>query len=313
MEGITAAFDKQSKIRSVALWGSGGIGKSQIAIEFAHRRWESGTSVVLWIASETVADVASSFNDAARNLDLGGYSENNTPDKNRHLVLQWLQSTSESPSTAYGGRKRLLTNTETDWLVIFDNVEDDEILSASSPKVGQGDILITCRSELLAESLETSMATIEVLPFSTDETTQLILQILDKTPASVKRDEMQATRTLSEQLGGLALAVDIVARNMKTSHRFKSVVDFLSYYEKNRLSMDKRKVPHGLGYTKDLDTAWEIAFASLDTEVQPEADAAKLLRLLCFMAPEAIPELFQPEELMFPEEWSLLNDGGRFV
>lgn len=315
LEDVTAAFDKQSKIRSVALWGSGGIGKSQIAIEFAHRRWESGTSVILWIASETEAEIASSFNDAARNLDLGGYSENNTPDKNRHLVLQWLQSTSKSPSTAYEGRKQMLTDSETNWLLIFDNVEDEEKLLANLPKVGRGDILITCRSELLAESLESSMqvAIVEVPPFSNDETTQLILQILDKTPTSVKHDELQATRTLSEQLGGLALAVDIVAKNMKTSRRFKSVVDFLPYYEKNRRSLNKRKGARKSSYTKDLDTVWEIAFASLDTEDQPEADAAKLLRLLCFVAPEAIPEFFQPEDVMFPEDWSFLGDDERFV
>lgn len=100
LEELIESFDQQSKIRLAALWGSGGIGKSQIAIEFAHRRWESGTSVVLWIASETEAEVSNSFNDAARNLDLGGYSDSNTPDKNRHLVLQWLQSTSESPFAA---------------------------------------------------------------------------------------------------------------------------------------------------------------------------------------------------------------------
>lgn len=313
LEDVTAAFDQQSKIRPVVLWGSGGIGKSQIAIEFAHRRWESGTSVILWIASETTAEIASSFNDAARNLNLGGYSENNTPDKNRHLVLQWLQSTSESRSTAYRGGEQMLTESETDWLLIFDNVEDEEVLSANLPKVGQGDILITCRSELLVESLETSMAIVEVPPFSNDETTQLILQILNKTPTSVKDDELQATRTLSEQLGGLPLAVDIVARNMKMSPGFKSVVDFLPYYEKNRHLINKREGSRKLACAKDLDTVWQIAFESLDTEAQPEADAAKLLSLLCFVAPEAIAEFFQPEGLNFPEEWSLLGDDERFV
>lgn len=312
LEDVAAAFDQQSKIRSVVLWGSGGIGKSQIAIEFAHRRWETGTSVVLWIASETVAEIASSFNDAARNLDLSGHSESNTPDKNRHLVLQWLQTTSESPSRNWGG-KQMLTDAATDWLLIFDNVEDEELLSANLPKVGKGDILITCRSELLAESLEPSMAIVEVPPFSNDQTTQLILQILNKTPASVEQDELQATRLLSEQLGGLALAVDIVARNMKMSRRFKSVAEFLPYYEKNRRSMNKRKGTRKLAYTKDLDTVWQIAFESLDTEVQLEADAAKLLSLLCFVAPEAIPEVFQPEDFDFPEEWSLLGDETRFV
>lgn len=49
----------------------------------------------MWIASETTAEVARSFNDAAKGLKLEGYSATNTPDQNRHLVLQWLQRTGE--------------------------------------------------------------------------------------------------------------------------------------------------------------------------------------------------------------------------
>ena len=96
LEEITRAFKYQtsiSRICTVAIWGTGGIGKSQIALEYAHIRWDGGTPVILWIASETGAEVAKSFSEAAQNLGLESYTESNTPDKNRHLVLQWLQTT----------------------------------------------------------------------------------------------------------------------------------------------------------------------------------------------------------------------------
>lgn len=51
-------------------------------------------NVVLWIASETEAEIAKSFNEAASRLDLPGYLETNTPDQNRFAVLQWLQKSS---------------------------------------------------------------------------------------------------------------------------------------------------------------------------------------------------------------------------
>lgn len=82
-------------IKTVAIWGTGGIGKSQIALEYAHQRWNSGTSVVLWICSETEGEVAKSIREAAKTLQLDGYSEKNTPDVNRHLLLKWLQTTSK--------------------------------------------------------------------------------------------------------------------------------------------------------------------------------------------------------------------------
>ena len=88
------ARERGTVVRSVAIWGTGGIGKSQIALEYAQQRWLAGTNVVLWIASETEAEIAKSFNDAACRLDLSDYLETNTPDQNRLAVLQWLQRSS---------------------------------------------------------------------------------------------------------------------------------------------------------------------------------------------------------------------------
>lgn len=94
---IAQAFPAQSPspvIRTVAIWGTRGVGKSQIALEYAYRRWNTGTSVVLWISSETEGEFARSVRKAAETMRLEGYSENNTADENRHLVLQWLKKAS---------------------------------------------------------------------------------------------------------------------------------------------------------------------------------------------------------------------------
>ena len=96
---MAKAYEYQStvnKIRTVAIWGTGGIGKSQIALEYAHRRWASGTPVILWVASETEPEITKSFSEAAAELQLEAYSETNTPEKNHHIVIQWLQTTSRN-------------------------------------------------------------------------------------------------------------------------------------------------------------------------------------------------------------------------
>lgn len=93
---IAEAFDRQGpRLNSVAIWGTGGVGKTQIALEFANRRWLKGFDVILWIGSETPAEVAKAFNDAAQGLGLDSESEHNSPEKNRHMVLQWIQKTGE--------------------------------------------------------------------------------------------------------------------------------------------------------------------------------------------------------------------------
>lgn len=83
-------------LTSIALWGAAGIGKTQIALEYSNRVWSEGFSVIIWISSETNAERAKSYSDAARQLQFSEFSETNTPEKNQHLVLQWLQRTGKT-------------------------------------------------------------------------------------------------------------------------------------------------------------------------------------------------------------------------
>lgn len=180
--------------------------------------------------------------------------------------------------------------------------------------MGQGDFLITCRSELLAESL--AISPIEIPTFSTSESTALILQILNK--SAVGPEETEATNRLSEQLGGLALAIDIIAKNIKTLRRFKSVVNSLPHYEQNRRTIHKRprRGIRDITYSKDLRTVWRTAFQSLDPAENEDANpnTARLIKLLCFVAPEAIPQwLFQAKVSEYQKEWEFLHDDTRFA
>ncbi|KAI9671547.1 MAG: hypothetical protein M1817_003599 [Caeruleum heppii] len=280
-------LQEASQVRSLALWGTGGIGKSQVALEYAQQQWQAGTSVILWIASETEAELAKAFNEAACRLGLDGYLETNTPDQNRYLVLQWLQIT------------------DTPWLLIFDNVEDHTVLRENWPTTGTGTILVTCRSELLAASPAT--VAIEVPTFTGQESGELMLKILNRTDAGL--DEVLAARELSAKLGGLALAIDIIAKQIKVRKRFKSVREFLPYYDEHRRMLQKRP-KRGIFdpyYAKDIDTVWQTAFEHLTP------DAAHLMALFCFLAPEAIPQWLMESKGDLPEPWCFLSDPERYL
>jgi hypothetical protein len=83
-------------IRSAALWGAAGIGKSQIALEFANLQSHTGLQVIIWIDCETNAQISNGFNKAVERLGLPDYHAKNTPDQNRLFMLQWLQKTGKS-------------------------------------------------------------------------------------------------------------------------------------------------------------------------------------------------------------------------
>jgi hypothetical protein len=93
LQAIDAAFEEQStRVASVALWGTAGIGRTQIALEVAHRHWSGGEGAVLWITSETY-DTAADSNEAALELHLDENPGSNKKDKNWGLVVQWLWNT----------------------------------------------------------------------------------------------------------------------------------------------------------------------------------------------------------------------------
>lgn len=66
-EALLSRID--STQRSVALVGMGGVGKTQIALEYAYR-FKGNYSHLFWIKSETEIDIRQSFSAMARKLDM---------------------------------------------------------------------------------------------------------------------------------------------------------------------------------------------------------------------------------------------------
>src|SRR6266700_4339770 len=106
--------------------GLGGIGKTQIALEYAYR-YSEAYQAIFWIGADPRGDVISDFVTIAHSLDL---PEKNEPNQTLIIVAikRWLQ------------RHEL-------WLLLFDNVEDVTAVNDLIPETGKGHILITTRSQ----------------------------------------------------------------------------------------------------------------------------------------------------------------------
>jgi NB-ARC domain len=266
-------------INSIAIWGTGGIGKSQIALEYANQQLEGGFPVIIWIPSETEVQVTSAFSNAAVKLKLPEAAESNSPDRNRYIALQWLQITREFFRSKYNTLIRLCSfSADVRWLLIFDNVEDPDLLIQNWPVSGSGCILVTCRNEVVA--LAPAASALEIPVFSKNEGSEFIIQMLAR---DVTLEERESSLELSEKLGGLPLALDMMAKQVRA--RRKTVTQFLPYYERNRklLYKNTRRGIASPYYSKDLETVWKTAFENLG------ASGAGLMSLLCFFAPDGIP------------------------
>lgn len=81
------------ELKAIALYGLGGVGKSHIALKYAHSKVKE-LDAILWVYSETATALAQSFTDIAIRLELAKANPQHH-ETNRILVINWLQCTRE--------------------------------------------------------------------------------------------------------------------------------------------------------------------------------------------------------------------------
>ncbi|MCM4080158.1 FxSxx-COOH system tetratricopeptide repeat protein [Paractinoplanes hotanensis] len=160
----------------VALQGMGGIGKTQVAMEYAHR-FRNAYDFVWWIDADPVTFVDTQLSDLARELGLapdGGIADQ------AQAVLSALR------------RGRTLSR----WLVIFDNAEDIAVVSRFLPSGPGGHVIVTSRDAGWGEHAQT-------VPVDVFDRRESIAHLRRRVP-SLRADD--ASR-LAELLGDLPIAV----------------------------------------------------------------------------------------------------------
>ena len=187
---------------------------------------------------------------------------------------------------------------DTRWLLIFDNVEDDTNLQTLRPTAGRGIIIVTCRSESRADALVNKV--IEVPTFTIEEGSDFLLKSVGQ---RITTDaDIEIAKQFSDRLGGLALALEIIGKQIKT--RKATMENFLPFYNRNRRTMNKepKRGPKNPYYNKDIETVWETSFNNLSP------DASKFLMLLCFLAPTDVPEFIFAQRKDLQEDYVFLSD-----
>lgn len=99
LETIDASLDPEtaaSSLKSIALFGMGGVGKTQVAMQYAHRSLDT-FDVVLWIAADNAIAIGQSFRAVADGLGLLG-SDDEMKDAAAAIykMKNWLSTTSMS-------------------------------------------------------------------------------------------------------------------------------------------------------------------------------------------------------------------------
>ncbi|GGX15091.1 cytochrome c [Streptomyces malachitofuscus] len=241
-----------------ALHGLGGVGKSQLALEYIYTH-QHDYKVICWIPAERESLILAALAQLAAQLGVAPSGQDSTgaPAANTAVpaVLEALRT-----GTPYDN-----------WLLVFDNAEDVEAVRQYFPTNGPGKVIVTSRNR----AWERVATPLPVNVFDREESIELLQR------RSPDLTEADADR-LAEALGDLPLAVEQAgAWRAVTGMLVDEYLDLLAQRSPEILELDPAP-----DYPVSVAAAWDI---SLERIQQNNPGARQLLDICASMAPEPIP------------------------
>jgi tetratricopeptide (TPR) repeat protein len=255
-----------------AIKGLGGIGKTQIAVEYAYRSREQGRYIhTLWVNAASEEAIIASFVTLAELLPAFPSKKKTDQQKLVAEIKRWLEQCKQH------------------WLLIFDNADDVSIIQEDLPQRGNGSILLTTRANAVG-----SLATpVEVETMSFIEGTHLLLRRAQRFEHA-SDEEINEVGNIVVALDHFPLALDQAGAYIEeTKCRF---VDYLKAYQNHRRALLARRGTQATNYPDSVATTWSLSFQKVE---QANPAAAELLRLCAFLAPDSIPEELIREGSMY--------------
>ncbi|KAJ6060697.1 hypothetical protein N7444_002551 [Penicillium canescens] len=293
-EALLEQIDEKVSIPGsrIALVGLGGVGKTQLALEYSHRvRQQSLETSIFWIHASNAARCEKSLRDLADRAKIPGRQDHNA--NIFQLVGDWLQDDRIGK-----------------WILILDNVDDDELLhrtlatgtgsqvniqnkTLTQPPLRYlfqspyGSIIVTSRNRGVALDIAGHKNSIEVQPMNEAEALDLLQKKLS-TPA--ERENMVQ---LAEALEFMPLAIVHAAGYITYRSPRCSVLQYLEKLQKSdREAVRLLNHEAGLLYRdweakNSILLTWQISFDHIQN-VRPSA--AGLLSLMSFFDRQGIQE-----------------------
>jgi hypothetical protein len=253
---LTAA---ELAVRRAVLTGLGGVGKTQAAVEYAYRQ-RADYDLVWWVRAEQSATLLADY------AALAGQS----------LLAADLKLAKDAPQEVAAAVRAWLERHHR-WLLLFDNADEPQAVAELLPRSGTGHVLVTSRAETGWEQLANPLPVEVLAPI--DAAAFLLSRTKQQGP-----EAQTAATTLASSLGGLPLALEQAAAYITVAGTV-NLTDYAQLFATRAMELLNRGQP--LGYQHTVATTWYLA---LQTLLETEPAAVRLLTLTAFMAPDDLPQ-----------------------
>ncbi|RYP75460.1 hypothetical protein DL771_002345 [Monosporascus sp. 5C6A] len=221
-EQIEKLLPSSTEYQSAALWGLGGSGKTQLALDYAYCRCSDRTCSVFWVHADSEASFAQDYKWIARKLGLPDALEG-------EKLLSAVRSQIE---------------TLPQWVLVLDNADDLALfgvgrgpsaaefgpdLSDYIPRGTVGTVLWTSRDQWIAGSLVGPRRGIHVARMTNSEAEMLLETIRD---LEAEEDEVNDISRLLAELEWLPLAISQAATYMRRTRL--SIAEYLGKIQERK-------------------------------------------------------------------------------
>jgi tetratricopeptide (TPR) repeat protein len=257
--------ERTTETRIQALYGVEGIGKTDLAIEYAKIHYDE-YQAIFWLDASSAESLSSDILFLIEQLDIPAPNELNEQQR-FNAIKEWLQQHDK-------------------WLVILDNLEAFSIVDPFIPHYSKGHVLVTAQSEQIEEVAQF----ISVEELSPEDGTLLLLRLAkptlqwDLNASALETDVLQA-REIAREFVGYPLALNLAGAYIRRSKQTFS--SYLELYKENKAILLENGAQSTNSHTNPVKTTFSLTFSKIGS-VNPLA--LKLLHLLAFLHSDALPD-----------------------